>query len=117
MNCAFVRKSIYGILYGIAQGQGLIDTTSTLQSLSFDDDKQPLNQTEKSARIADLLKARSGIYLKAGGETALMKESKPQRGAFLPNEHFYYNNWDFNALPQILKQQTGRPVEDLIDQW
>ncbi|WP_338220499.1 serine hydrolase domain-containing protein, partial [Algoriphagus sp. oki45] len=69
------------------------------------------------ARISDLLKARSGIYLNAGGETALMKERKPQRGTFLPNEHFYYNNWDFNALPQILKQQTGQPVENLIEQW
>jgi CubicO group peptidase (beta-lactamase class C family) len=117
MNCASVRKSIYSILYGIAREQGIIDTASTLQSISFDDNKQPLTQTEKSARISDLLKARSGIYLDAGGETALMKERKPQRGAFLPNEHFYYNNWDFNALPQILKQQTGQAVEDLIDKW
>ena len=37
------------------------------------DDNTPLKETEKEATIADLLKARSGIYLPALGESVLVK--------------------------------------------
>jgi CubicO group peptidase (beta-lactamase class C family) len=38
----------------------------------------------------------------------------PERDSFLPGEHFYYNNWDFNVLGAILEQQTGRSIYDLF---
>jgi CubicO group peptidase (beta-lactamase class C family) len=46
-----------------------------------------------------------------------MKRRKPERGAFLPNEHFYYNNWDFNVLPMILERATGKKLGTLIYEW
>jgi len=117
MNCASARKSIYAVLFGIAQAKGLVDTSMTLAAAGLNDSKQPLTAIEHSAKIIHLLQARSGIYLKAGGETSTMRERKPPRGSHLPGTFFYYNNWDFNALPVILQSSTGQPVEQLIENW
>lgn len=116
-NCASVRKSIFSALYGIAQEKGLIDINSTLAELGIDDNKNPLTETEKTATIKDLLTARSGIYIEAAGESRGMKERRPERGEFLPGEHFYYNNWDFNVLPIILEDITGKSIGELIYEW
>ena len=117
INAASVRKSIFSALFGIAQEKGFIDIDMTLAELGIDDSKQPLTSTEKEATLRQLLQTRSGIYLKAGGETALMKERKPDRGTHKPGEHFYYNNWNFNVLPVILEEVTSRKVGDLIQDW
>ncbi len=116
-NTASVRKSIFSALYGIAENKGLIDLDATLGELGIDDSKQPLTETEKNATIRHLLQARSGIYLPAAGESPGMVERKPKRGQYLPGEHFYYNNWDFNALPIILEQITGKSIDELIYEW
>jgi len=39
-----------------------------------------------------------------------MKASRPARGSFAPGQHWYYNNWDFNALGTVYKKFTGRTV-------
>ena len=117
MNSASIRKSIFSVLFGIAQERGLVDIDMTLEDIEIDDNKQPLTTTEKRASIRQLLQSRSGIYLRAGGETELMRGRRPDRGTFLPGEHFYYNNWDFNILPVILENETGLPLEELIEQW
>lgn len=117
INTHSVRKSILSLLYGIAQAQGLIDVRSTLRHLQIDDDRSALTASERKARVRDLLKSRSGIYIEAAGETAAMKAGRPQRGAFPPGKHFYYNNWDFNVLGVILERATGRGIGTLIDEW
>jgi len=116
-NSASVRKSIFSAVYGIAQNKGLINLDATLGELGIDDHKNPLTETEKTATIRNLLQARSGIYLPAAGESEGMKERKPERGAYLPGEHFYYNNWDFNVLPIILERITGKSIGELIYEW
>ena len=57
-----VRKAFLSALYGIGVAEGRIDLTSTLEELRIDDDPIPLTPAEKQATVADLLKARSGIY-------------------------------------------------------
>lgn len=116
-NSASVRKSIFSALYGIAESKGIIKLDMTLEELGVDDQVNPLTAIEKKATLRHLLTARSGIYLPSLGESAGMKRRKPLRGTFSPNEHFYYNNWDFNALPIILEKATSKKLGDLIMEW
>ena len=107
--CASVRKSFTSALYGIYSGEGVIDISKTLGELSITD-KIELTAQEKTATVEDLLKSRSGVYLPAIGETKSMKENRPKRGSHKPNTFFYYNNWDFNVLGTILKQETKQDI-------
>jgi CubicO group peptidase (beta-lactamase class C family) len=104
-----VRKSLLSALYGVFAGEGKIDTGNTLKDLNIDDE-DGLTDSEKTARVVDLLRARSGVYHPAAYVTRKMKERRPKRGAYAPGSHFYYNNWDFNALGTILRQFTGMTV-------
>lgn len=117
MNLASARKSIFSILYGIAQEKGIVDIDRTLESYGVDDSRQPLTETEKKATLRQLLQARSGIYVKALGESAGMIARKPERGSYAPGEHFYYNNFDFNVLPIVLERLTGQKIGELIYEW
>lgn len=56
-----VRKSVLSALFGIAVAKGQIDISQTMAALGIDDNP-PLTATEKQATVADLLKARSGVY-------------------------------------------------------
>jgi CubicO group peptidase (beta-lactamase class C family) len=107
--CHSVRKSFLSALYGTHVDDGSVDLDVTLADLGIDD-KQPLSDTEKQARIRDLLKARSGVYHPAAYETPQMKELRPERGSHQPGTFWYYNNWDFNTLCTILEQTTGTDV-------
>lgn len=109
-----IRKALLNALYGIYIGNGTIDTSLTLKELEIDDIPPALSELEKSATIADLLKSRSGIYHDAAAVTAGMLRNMPERGAHQPNETFFYNNWDFNALGFILEQLTGAKIYDLF---
>lgn len=104
------RKSLLSGLYGIFSDKGVIDLSSTLGDLDIDDLPPKLTPLEKTAKIIDLLKSRSGVYHKAAYETPGMEKNRPQRGSFKPGEHWYYNNWDFNALTTIFEKQTGISV-------
>lgn len=104
-----MRKSFLSALYGIATDQGEIDTSATLGELGITADP-PLTEQEKTARIADLLKARSGVYLPAASEVGGMKRWRPDRGEYPPGTNWYYQNWDFNALGTIYRQETGRDI-------
>lgn len=117
MNCASARKSIYSMLYGIAVDRGIVDIDRTLAEYGIDDSRQPLTEMEKSATLRQLMQARSGIYLKALGESQGMVDRKPERGTYRPGEHFYYNNFDFNLLPVFLERITGRTVGELVYEW
>ncbi|MEZ5353226.1 MAG: serine hydrolase [Bryobacteraceae bacterium] len=110
--CHSMRKSMLSALYGIQVGGGRIRMDSTLASLSIDDNEPRLSEIEKQATVADLLKARSGIYHPALYETASMQAIKPPRGTMAPGSHWVYNNWDFNALGTIFTRAAGRAIWD-----
>lgn len=104
--CHSVRKSFLSALYGIRVEDGTIDLDKTLAELNIDD-KDKLTEKEKEAKISDLLKARSGVYHPAAYETAGMKAARPKRGSHKRDTFWYYNNWDFNTLCTIFRQETG----------
>ena len=104
-----MRKSLLSALYGIAIAKGQIDPGDTLAELGIDD-KTPLTVSERQATVADLLAARSGIYLPAASEVPAMRAGRPARHQYQPGTHWYYNNWDFNVLGSIYRQQTGEDI-------
>lgn len=108
-----VRKSFLSALYGIYWDQDEIELNKRLSDLGIDDHPAPLLDTEREARILDLLKARSGVFHPAayGGRA----DSRP-RGSEGPGRHFAYNNWDFNTLAFILRQETGDGVFTAFDE-
>jgi CubicO group peptidase (beta-lactamase class C family) len=112
--CHSVRKSFMSALYGIYWDRGEIELNKNLVDLGIDDLGDGLLETEKQARILDLLKARSGVFHPAAyaGRT----DSRP-RGSEGPGRYFAYNNWDFNTLVSILEQETGERVFEAYDQY
>lgn len=104
-----MRKAMLNSLYGIAMERNQIDTSTTLKELNIND-IEPLSEQELGARVADLLKSRSGIYHNAAAVNNAMLRDRPERGTHRPGEHYYYNNWDFNALGAILEQATGESI-------
>lgn len=112
--CHSVRKSFLSGLYGVYWDRGEIDLNMTLADLGIDDFPDPLLESERQARILDLLKARSGIFHPAAyaGRT----DSRP-RGSEGPGRYFAYNNWDFNTTATILMEQTGADVFEAYDEF
>lgn len=110
VSVASVRKSLLGMLYGIAVQDGRIRLDATLGELGIDDLPPALTAQEKTANIADLLRARSGVYHVAAYETRDMREKRPARGSHPPGSFWFYNNWDFNALGTIYRQKTGEDI-------
>ncbi len=111
------RKSLISLLFGIAAEKGLVDPDATLADLGIDETQKPLTDTEKTATVAHLLQAKSGVYLASGAETQDMKDGRPTRGQFQPGENYYYNNWDFNVLGAIFEQQSGLSIGQALDDW
>ena len=102
-SVASVRKSLIGALYGIHVAEGRIDPDATLAGIGLDD-RLGLTALEKTATIRDLLSARSGVYHPSVHDT---QRGRPARGAHPPGTHWFYNNWDFNALGAIFNRLTG----------
>lgn len=113
-NVFSIRKSLLGALYGIATESGEIDLEATLAELGIDDDPV-LTEQERTARVEHLLKARSGVYHPAAWETSGMVEYRPDRDSHPPGTHWFYNNWDFNALATIYQRQTGTELFPAFD--
>ena len=107
-----IRKAMLNSLYGIYVANGTIDTSTTLAELNIDDIEPALTEIEKTARVADLLKSRSGVYHNAAAVSEGMAARQPERGSHKPDEAYYYNNWDFNVLGAIFEQQTGQSIFD-----
>lgn len=110
VNVASIRKSLLSALYGIAISEGRIKLGSTLAELGIDDKPLALTDAEKHATVRDLLMARSGIYHPAAYKTGDMRRNRPGRGSKQPGSFWWYNNWDFNALGTIYRQQTGEDI-------
>jgi len=62
--------------------------------------------------MIDLLKARSGVYIPAAAEAKSMSDARPKRGSHDPGTNWYYNNWDFNVLGTIFREQTDEDIYD-----
>jgi CubicO group peptidase (beta-lactamase class C family) len=111
-----IRKSFMSALVGIAAAEGDLDTSSTLAALGIRENESILTDAERRARVVDLLRARSGIYLPAAGEVDAMRDARPRRGSHPPGSFWYYNNWDFNVLGTIYRKATGRDIFAAIDE-
>ena len=103
------RKSVLSVLLGMQVDAGRLKLDSTLAELSIDD-KEGLSTTEKTATVRQLLQSRSGVYHPAAYETPAAKAERPARGSHAPGLHWYYNNWDFNALGTVYRQASGKTV-------
>ena len=114
-NLHSARKSLLSALIGIAVDEHKIDPAVSIGSLGIDDNEPRLTDTEKTATVADLLKARSGVYHAALYETPGMARRRPPRGSHPPGTFWYYNNWDFNTLGTIYEQATGTGIYDALD--
>ncbi len=110
VDVASVRKSLLGALYGIAIAEARVDPSATLAQLHIDDVPPALTNAEKQASVMDLLRARSGVYHPAAHETADMRAKRPERGSHAAGTFWFYNNWDFNVLGTIYRQQTGEDI-------
>lgn len=110
VNMASVRKSLLSALYGSAVAEGQVKLSASLSELGIDDNTPSLTAEEKSATVRDLLMSRSGIYHPAAHETADIKRKRPTRGSHPPGSFWFYNNWDFNVLGTIYRQQTGEDI-------
>jgi len=113
-KCHSIRKSLLSGLYGNAVQNGTIDLGETIGSIGIDDDV-PLTETEKMARVSDLLKSRSGVYLPAAYETGGMADSRPKRGSHNSGTHWHYNNWGFNALSTIYNKKTSNDLFEAFE--
>lgn len=110
-----MRKPLLNALYGIQDARGTIDLDATLAALGIDDTPPALGDTEKQAKLVDLLMSRSGVYHPAAAESAGMAASRPARGSHAPGTHFHYNNWDFNVAGHALERATGERLYDAFD--
>jgi CubicO group peptidase (beta-lactamase class C family) len=111
-----IRKSFMSALIGIAVAEGRLDTSSTLRALGIKENESHLTDAELQARVVDLLRARSGVYLAAAGEVDAMRAARPPRGSHAPGSFWYYNNWDFNVLGTIYRKATGRDIFVALDE-
>jgi len=109
-SVASVRKSLISVLYGIFIAEGRIRLDATLEYLQIDD-FGGLTALERQATVADLLRARSGVYLPSVYDTA---RGRPERGSYPPGAFWFYNNWDFNVLGTIFERQTGQTIFDAL---
>ena len=113
-NVHSIRKAFLSALIGIHAREGRLRLSDTLAELGIDDNEPALTAAEKQATVADLLKARSGVYHPALYETATNAAARPARGSYRPGAFWYYNNWDFNTLGTILERAAGTSLfEDL----
>lgn len=110
-----VRKAVTGILCGILERRGLIDLDWTMGDLGIVDGgtagasnpDTPLNSLEQTATIEHCLWSSSAIYHRAAYETSTMDATRPARISpenpyRLPGEVYWYNNWDFNIVQNII---------------
>lgn len=110
-----MRKPLLSALYGIHEARDEIALDATLAQLGIDDIPPTLTDTERQARLEDLLKSRSGVYHPAAAESEGMAASRPLRGSHAPGAHYYYNNWDFNVAGHVLERATDERLYDAFD--
>lgn len=105
-----VRKSLLIELYGPWVQKGVINLSATMEDLGIDDIPPKLTEEEKQATVRMLMQARSGVYHSAAFATDAMEASRPERHSHAPGTFWHYNNWDFNVIGHIYRQQTGKDI-------
>lgn len=110
---ASCRKSVLSMMYGKYVESGQIDMEKTIGELGIDD-VGGLLPIEKTAKVKDLLAARSGVY-HAASNTGSDNGKGPERGSVKPGTYFLYNNWDFNTVGTIFEQCTGKNIYDAFN--
>lgn len=103
---ASIRKSFLSALIGIYVEKGKINLNNTMADLGINDN-QKLTEKELTAKVIDLMRSRSGIYLPAAYSVRGAEKYLPKRGSKEIGTHWHYNNWDFNTLGTIFNQETG----------
>jgi CubicO group peptidase (beta-lactamase class C family) len=109
-QCHSMRKSLMSALIGVHVDKGNMDLSKTMKDLGIDRVEPSLTAEENNATIGDLIRARSGIYIPALGESPDMRAMRPERHSHPPGSFWYYNNWDFNALGTIFERETGKDI-------
>ena len=111
-NVASVRKSVLDILYGAELKNIKRDINyATVVQLGLQD-KVPFIPPEDHANFEQLMASRSGIYIPNGDSS--QDAVAPRRGSEYPGTHFFYNNWDFNALGTLFERLTGKDIYDAL---
>lgn len=104
---ASTRKSLLSSIYGRYVEDGTIALNATLADLGIDDIRPPLTSAQKQAEVQHLLTSSSYIcHATAAGSPLEDCPAVPPA----PGERFGYNNFDFNVLGTIFRQQTGRDI-------
>jgi CubicO group peptidase (beta-lactamase class C family) len=111
---ASCRKSILSMLYGQYVEKGIIDLSKTMADLAIDDNNTELLETEKKAKVENLLTVRSCVFLPST-ESGTSK-NLPERGSKEPGSFFLYNNWDFNVAGYVFEKETGKNIYDAVGQ-
>ncbi|MEC5384997.1 serine hydrolase [Uliginosibacterium sp. H3] len=112
---ASMRKSVLSILVGIQHDRGKIKLDKTLAQMGIVEDKTgALTADEQGATTEQLLEARGCIYLPSVGLPESWVAGMPARSSCKPGERWYYNNWDFNALAEVFRQQSGSDLFDAL---
>jgi CubicO group peptidase (beta-lactamase class C family) len=105
-QCHSMRKSLMSALIGVHVEEGKMNLSKTMEEVGIKELEPSMSPEELQATVGDLIKARSGIYIPALGESAHMRATRPKRHSHQPGTFWYYNNWDFNALGTIYQQET-----------
>jgi CubicO group peptidase (beta-lactamase class C family) len=108
-NVYSIAKSLQSLVMGSFASAGLIDLDATLGDFGIDEGA-PLLESERRARVRDLLTMRSGVYHPAAYESAA--RPLPERGSQEPGTFFFYHNWDVNALNAVFEQGTGEQFHE-----
>ena len=106
-SCHSMRKSLLSSLIGISVSEGQINLSRTVADFKLDDNEPNLTAKEKEATVADMLKARSGIYHPSNCQ---LNTGLPERGSYEHGTFWFYNNWDFNALGTIFELSTQESI-------
>src|SRR5688572_16413174 len=92
------RKATQSALIGIYASRGAIDLNKSIGEYGIDE-VTPLTEIEKQATVKQLMTGYSGTYLPSAGDN----NERPKRGSHKPGEHWYYNNWNYNALNTLFE--------------
>lgn len=104
-----IRKSLLSALWAEPVLSGKVPLAATVGELGIDD-RPSLTESERGARLEDLLGSRSGVYLPAARETSANRRRRPERGSQAPGVSFHYNNWDFNVLGVLYRDKVSADV-------
>lgn len=109
-----IRKSVMGAVIGQLIAEQRLSLDATLGDLGVDD-VEALSAQERTATLQQLMQSRSGVYRQAAFMTAGDREGMPAPGAHAPGTHYWYNNWDFNALGTIVRNVAG-PLDQVVNE-